>query len=160
LPFTALLTIYLSTLVGREAKVRHLVTERTAQLVALNAELSSEINERIGAQKALQTLNETLEQRVALRTAEGTRGHASVTVQDLPDYYEFCVADNGPGIAPQYHDKIFLMFQTLTVNDYDSNTGIGLALMKKIVEEHGGSIALESDEGQGATFRFSWPKHG
>jgi signal transduction histidine kinase len=295
LPFTALLTIYLSTLVGRTAKVRRLVTERTKQLMAVNTELNSEINERLNAEQELQRLNETLEQRVAARTAEAERHvkeleqfayvtshdlkaplrgianlaswleedlqekltattreqlellrdrvlrmnalieglleysrigkaaqslvnvdcgellteiidslappeeitinvaadmptlhtdrihlyqvfsnllsnsikhrrdgplHIAITVQEQGEYYQFTVADNGPGIAPQYHDKVFMMFQTLTVNDYGSNTGIGLALVKKIVQEHGGSITLQSRERHGATFRFSWPKSG
>jgi signal transduction histidine kinase len=295
LPFTALLAIYLSTLVGRAAKVKRLVTERTTQLAEVNAELNSEINERLHAEKELQILNETLEQRVAIRTAEaerhveeleqfayvtshdlkaplrgianlatwleedlqekltavtreqlgllrdrvqrmnalieglleytridraeqsmvsvdtgelltevidslappdgfivdvaanmptlyterlhlfqvfsnlignaikhgnGEQGRVEVTMRNLGEYYEFTVADDGPGIAPEYHDKVFMMFQTLTVHDYGSNTGIGLALVKKIVQEHGGTITLESAEGNGATFRFSWPAHG
>ena len=294
LPFTALLTIYLSTLVGRAAKVKHLVTRRTTQLADLNEELINEINERLNAEKELQELNETLEQRVAIRTAEaerhvteleqfayvtshdlkaplrgianlaawleedlrgkltdatreqlgllrdrvwrmnalieglleysrigrtahsmasvdtgelltevidslsppdgfiidvaanmptlytdrlhlyqvfsnlignsikhgkGEQGHVGVTVHDQGEYYEFTVTDDGPGIAPEYHDKVFEVFQTLAVNDYGSNTGIGLALVKKIVQEHGGSVTLESEEGNGATFRFSWPRH-
>ena len=295
LPFTALLTIYLSTLVGRAAKIRRLVTERTAQLVEVNEELGNEIRERLNAEKELQRLNETLEQRVAIRTAEAERhveeleqfayvtshdlkaplrgianlatwleedlsdrltaatreqlgllrdrvqrmnalieglleysrigkaahtlvtldsgkllaevidslsppdgftvdvaanmptlytdrlhlsqvfsnlignaikhgkdgrGHVRVTVDDRGEFYEFTVADDGPGIAPEYHDKVFMMFQTLAVHDYGSNTGIGLALVKKIVQEHGGSIKLESGDGNGTTFRFSWPGHG
>jgi len=295
LPFTALLTIYLSTLVGRTAKIKRLVIERTTQLVEVNAELNSEINERLNAEKELQQLNETLEQRVTVRTAEAERhakeleqfayvtshdlkaplrgianlaawleedlrekltettreqlellrdrvlrmnalieglldysrigkaaqsmtsvdtgellaeiidslsppdgitidvaanmptlhtdrlhlyqvfsnlisnsikhrkdeqGHTAVTVQERGEYYEFTVTDDGPGIPPEYHDKVFMMFQTLAVHDYGSNTGIGLALVKKIVQEHGGSITLESAEGTGATFRFTWPKHG
>ena len=51
-----------------------------------------------------------------------------------------------------------MMFQTLKVKDFESDTGIGLALVKKIVEEHGGSIRLLSDEGGGSTFRFTWNK--
>ena len=295
LPFIALLTIYLSTLVGRAAKVKRLVTERTMQLVEVNAELNREISERLYTEKQLQSLNETLEERVAIRTAEAERhvkeleqfayvtshdlkaplrgianlatwleedlrekltgptreqldllrdrvqrmnalieglleysrigktaqsmidvdtgkllteiidslsppdgftidvaenmptlhtdrlhlyqvfsnlisnsikharserGHVWITVQDQGEFYEFTVADDGPGIAPEYHDKIFMMFQTLAVVDYGSNTGIGLALVKKIVQEHGGSITLESEEGNGATFRFAWPRHG
>jgi signal transduction histidine kinase len=294
LSFTALLTIYLSTLVGRTAKVKYLVTRRTMQLAELNEELINEINERLNAEKQLQRLNETLEQRVAIRTAEvernvkeleqfayvtshdlkaplrgianlaawleedlrgkltdttreqlgllrdrvwrmnalieglleysrigrtahsmasvdtgelltevidslsppdgfiidvaanmptlytdrlhlyqvfsnlignsikhgkGEQGHVGVTVHDQGEYYEFTVTDDGPGIAPEYHDKVFMVFQTLAVNDYGSNTGIGLALVKKIVQEHGGSITLESEKGNGATFRFSWPRH-
>ena len=295
LPFTALLTIYLSTLVGRAAKIKRLVTMRTMQLAGVNAALNSEINERLNAEKELKSLNETLEQRVAIRTAEAERhvreleqfayvtshdlkaplrgianlaawleedlrekltdatreqlrllrdrvqrmnalieglleysrigqvagsmasvdtgellaevvdslsppdgfivdvganmptlytdrlhlyqvfsnlignsikhsnserGQARVTAHDRGEYYEFTVADDGPGIAPEYHDKVFMMFQTLAAKDYGSNTGIGLALVKKLVQEHGGSITLDSEEGSGATFRFSWPRHG
>jgi signal transduction histidine kinase len=281
--------------VGRAAKVKHLVTERTTQLVEVNEELNNEINDRLNAEKELQRLNETLEQRVAARTAEaerhvkeleqfayvashdlkaplrgianlatwleedlsgkltddtreqlrllrdrvqrmnalieglleysrigqvahslasvdtgellaevidslsppagftvdvaadmptlytdrlhlyqvfsnlignsikhrqGEQGRTGITAHDRGEFYEFTVTDDGPGIAPEYHDRIFMMFQTLTVSDYGSNTGIGLALVKKIVQEHGGSISLESEEGSGATFRFSWPRHG
>ena len=96
----------------------------------------------------------------SIKYSQGEQGHAGVTVHKRGEYYEFTVTDDGPGIAPEYHDKVFMMFQTLAVNDYGSNTGIGLALVKKIVEEHGGSITLESEEGNGATFRFSWPRHG
>mgnify|MGYP001552801397 FL=1 len=85
-------------------------------------------------------------------------GRVEVTVKDVGSCYEFAVADDGPGIAPQYHGKIFQIFQTLETRDYGSNTGIGLALVKKIVQEHGGSITLESEEGKGATFRFTWSK--
>lgn len=70
---------------------------------------------------------------------------------------QFAVIDNGPGIAPRFHDKIFRIFQTLQARDTRENTGVGLAIVKKIVEEKGGSIRLVSDEGQGAAFYFDWP---
>jgi signal transduction histidine kinase len=293
--FTALLTVYLSTLVGRNAKVKRLVTQRTLQLVEVNAALNSEISERIHAEKELQTLNDTLEQRVANRTAEaeqradeleqfayvtshdlkaplrgianlvswlqedlkekltdasreqltlvrdrvqrmnalieglleysrigrtahsmesvdvaklldeiidslspprgftvevavgmpvlhtdrlqlsqvfsnlignGIKHHSSeqgcvrVTVSQQGKFYEFTVADDGPGIAPEYHDRVFTMFQVLEAKDYGNDTGIGLALVKKIVQEHGGSITLDSAAGKGARFRFTWPGRG
>jgi len=295
LAFTALLTVYLLTLLGRAARVRHLVTERTMQLVEVNEALNNEINERITTEKELQSLNETLEERVALRTAEAEKhvkeleqfayvtshdlkaplrgianlaawlqedlkdkltfatreqldllrdrvqrmhelieglleysrigqtersiekvdvgdllaeiidsispppgfvidiatdmpvlqtgrlqlyqvfsnlignaikhnnagqGHVWVKAADQGRFHEFTVADDGPGIAPEYHDKAFMMFQTLEARDVGSNTGIGLALVKKIVQDHGGSITLDSAEGRGATFRFTWPKQG
>ena len=68
------------------------------------------------------------------------------------------MADNGPGIAPQYHEKVFVIFSTLEARDKVENTGIGLSLVKKIVETQGGTIKLESNEGEGAIFRFTWPK--
>jgi len=72
--------------------------------------------------------------------------------------YTFSVADNGPGIDPEYHERIFVIFQTLTERDTLESTGVGLAIVKKIVERQGGTIRVESAEGQGATFVFTWPK--
>jgi signal transduction histidine kinase len=71
--------------------------------------------------------------------------------------YSFTVADDGPGIAPEHHEKIFLMFQTLQPRDVHDTTGLGLALVKRIVEDHGGDLQVVSQPGQGAAFRFSWP---
>jgi signal transduction histidine kinase len=68
------------------------------------------------------------------------------------------VADDGPGIDPEYHERIFIIFQTLTDRDTLESTGVGLAIVKKVVERHGGTIQIESAEGQGATFTFTWPK--
>lgn len=75
-----------------------------------------------------------------------------------PKFYTFTVADNGPGIAPEYHERIFVIFQTLTERDTLESTGVGLAIVKKIVERQGGVIQVESTEGQGASFIFTWPK--
>ena len=79
-------------------------------------------------------------------------------MSDKGEFYQFTVKDDGPGIAPEYHEKVFMMFQTLETKDYGTDTGIGLALVRKIVQEHGGSIKLKSQEGKGARFRFTWPK--
>lgn len=72
--------------------------------------------------------------------------------------YEFYVSDNGPGIAPEFHEKIFVIFQTLQLRDVMESTGIGLAITKKIIEQHGGKIWLSSDMKIGTTFYFTWPK--
>lgn len=293
LAFTALLAIYLLSLVNRAEKVRLLVDQRTSQLSdAVNA-LNKEVAERRHAEQQLQTLNDTLELRVALRTAEAERraqeleqfayvtshdlkaplraignlaewieedlhkviddttreqlhllrdrvgrmhslieglleysrvgqiegavtlvdsaellteiidslsppsgfsvhvpkdmpvfrtdrlhlgqvfanlisnglkhhdgksGNIWVTAREEGEFFEFTVRDDGPGIAPEYHEKVFMMFQTLEPKDLATNTGIGLALVRKIVEEHGGSIQLESAPGKGAVFRFTWRK--
>ncbi len=80
----------------------------------------------------------------------------SVTEQD--DFYEFGVSDDGLGIDPQYHDRIFTIFQTLQPRDTIESTGIGLSIVKKIVEGQGGKVRVESKLGEGASFYFTWQK--
>ena len=94
----------------------------------------------------------------AIKHHPRTDGRVQISVQEQGAFYEFAVADDGAGIAPQYHEKVFSIFQTLQARDKSENTGIGLAIVKKIVEGHKGTITLESQEGQGAIFRFTWPK--
>jgi len=86
-------------------------------------------------------------------------GHIIISAKEEKDYYQFSIADDGPGIAPEYHEKIFTIFQTLHNKNKDvESTGIGLTIVKKIIEWQGGSIKLESNIDKGATFHFTWPK--
>lgn len=85
-------------------------------------------------------------------------GHLQIAIKDRDDRYEFIVTDNGPGIDSAYHDKIFVIFQTLEARDTKESTGVGLAIVKKIVEFEGGDIWVESSKGMGAAFHFTWPK--
>ena len=86
------------------------------------------------------------------------KGTISIGCEDQTDgFYLFSVQDDGPGIAPEYHERIFIIFQTLVERDALESTGVGLAIVKKIVERQGGRIWVESAEGQGATFFFTWP---
>jgi signal transduction histidine kinase len=72
--------------------------------------------------------------------------------------WRFCIADNGPGIEQRHFDRIFLLFQTLAARDKVESTGVGLSLVKKIVEMYHGRIWVESTVGEGASFWFTLPK--
>lgn len=86
-----------------------------------------------------------------------TDGRVAVEVRREGNHWEFSVSDNGPGIHPRHHSRIFQIFQRLDPGSEIPGTGIGLSLVKRIIETRGGRITVESDEGVGATFRFTWP---
>ena len=89
---------------------------------------------------------------------EPERATVTVSVDETDDFYVFSVSDDGPGIDPKFHERIFDVFQTLQTKDDVESTGIGLSIVKKAVESHGGRVTLLSDNGKGATFTFEWPK--
>ncbi len=82
----------------------------------------------------------------------------NIEVDETDRAFHFVVADNGPGIDPRYHQKIFDLFQTLSGNNDYESTGIGLPVAKKMIEEAGGDMWLESQTGEGSRFHFSIPK--
>ena len=94
----------------------------------------------------------------ALKYSDRPDPVVEIDVRDDGRFYEFRVSDNGPGIAPEYHERIWGIFQTLEARDKVEGTGIGLSLVKKLVEANGGRAWVESSPGQGATFTFQWPK--
>lgn len=94
----------------------------------------------------------------ALNFMDKPNGCITMGCRDNERFWTLSVSDNGPGIPPQYHDRIFQIFQTLHARDEHESTGIGLAIAKKIVELHGGTIWVESVPGQGSTFFFTLPK--
>jgi signal transduction histidine kinase len=85
-------------------------------------------------------------------------GSMHIAVREREDVYEFSVADDGVGIAPEQHERIFGMFQAVNPQNRSDSTGIGLAIVKKIVQAQGGTIWLESQLGNGTKFYFTWLK--
>lgn len=95
----------------------------------------------------------------AVKHADGERPVIDVRMRDENEHLcEFSVSDNGPGIATEYHERIFTIFQTLHARDDVEGAGIGLSVVKRTVENQGGQVWVESDVGQGATFGFVWPR--
>lgn len=82
----------------------------------------------------------------------------TISVEEKPQYFLFAIKDNGIGIAPEYQEKIFGVFQRLHTRTQYEGTGIGLAICQKIVHNQGGKIWLESKEGEGTTFFITFPK--
>jgi PAS domain S-box-containing protein len=94
----------------------------------------------------------------AIKYSDKGQGLIEIMCRDRGEVWEFSVRDNGPGIAASYHEKIFKIFQTLTPRDELESTGIGLAVVKKIVELYGGRIWVTSELGKGSTFSFTLSK--
>jgi light-regulated signal transduction histidine kinase (bacteriophytochrome) len=137
-----------------------------ANLIATVVDMLAPAGVTINVQPRLPTL---LAERVPLQQVfmnlignaikYGRRFGAVVTIgaEEKGDLIQFSVSDNGPGIAPQYHDKIWQIFQTLAPRDEVEGTGIGLSVVRKLVEMRGGRAWVESTVGEGSTFFFTWP---
>jgi light-regulated signal transduction histidine kinase (bacteriophytochrome) len=89
---------------------------------------------------------------------EDTPPLITIDYEENETQYIFSVCDNGIGIDSEYHDKVFVIFQRLHNKDEFSGTGVGLAIVKKVVEQMGGEIWLKSNKVHGTTFYFSVPK--
>jgi signal transduction histidine kinase len=94
----------------------------------------------------------------AFKYHDKENGVVKVYFKNHPNHYEFFVEDNGPGISDQYHEKIFVIFQTLQDRDTFESTGVGLAIVKKILDDRNQKINVNSEQGRGSVFSFTWPK--
>lgn len=93
----------------------------------------------------------------AIKHHDRPLGNLTIEAIERSELLEISVADDGPGIPRHFHERVFRIFQTLRPRDEVEGSGIGLAIVKKVVETHGGSVWIES-EGRGTTVRFSWPR--
>lgn len=87
--------------------------------------------------------------------------HVAVTARPVGEtdarMVEVTIADDGPGIEPRHHARIWELFQTLESRDRCETAGVGLAIVRRVVGRFGGSVGLDSQLGAGAAFRFTWP---
>jgi signal transduction histidine kinase len=94
----------------------------------------------------------------AVKYNKNVQPKISICAEELEDSYKFTIEDNGSGIEKEYFEKIFIIFQTLQERDAFESTGVGLAIVKRIVEDYKGTIYVESEIGKGSRFIFTWPK--
>ena len=93
----------------------------------------------------------------AFKHHDRSDGCIRVSSRELGEFCEFAICDDGPGIAPEQRERVFVIFQAVNPQKHPDSTGIGLSIVKKIVETAGGRIWLESELGKGTTFYFTWP---
>ncbi|MBN2137740.1 MAG: HAMP domain-containing protein [Sedimentisphaerales bacterium] len=94
----------------------------------------------------------------AVKYMDKPQGRITIGCVAQENMWQFSVADNGPGIEKRHFEKVFQMFQTLSPRDAFESTGVGLTVIKKIIEMYGGTIWIVSEPGQGSTFLFTLPK--
>jgi len=95
----------------------------------------------------------------SIKFMDKPEGYISIGCDKQDNFWRFRIKDNGPGIDSKYSKKIFQIFQTLASNQDPESTGIGLTLVKKIVEQYKGKIEMVSEVGKGCTFYFTLPEH-
>lgn len=139
--------------VGQLAReVVEMLAPPTGLEVEIPADLPTIETERVPLQQVLMNLLSN-----AIKHAKKADPRVSITCSESRDGYSFTIKDNGPGIAPAFHQRIWMIFQTLEPRDKVEATGIGLSIVKKIVESRGGRVWIDSIPGAGAEFHFSWP---
>lgn len=140
----------------------HELVSQIAHLLFPPANISIKIDEQLPTIKTkkfkLQQVFQNLMSN-AIKYLDKPQGEISIGCMEDGGYYKFYVRDNGPGIESKDQERIFRLFETTSnKSKSESSTGVGLNIMKMLVEEQGGKITVESVKGKGSTFYFQWAK--
>jgi signal transduction histidine kinase len=119
---------------------------------AAEVEVLGAIPRVLGHESSLTQVFSNLLGNAAKFVPEGTTPHIRVWAEDIKDRVRIWVQDNGIGIAPQDHERIFQMFVQVNESQLYGGTGVGLAIVKKAVEAMHGSVGLESNDKGGSRF--------
>jgi len=147
----------LRTLTDCESILSDTLHDMQPELEACAAEVTHDTLPRLKADTVQigRLLRHLIQNALTFRSETPPRVHISAS-HDSPEWH-FAVRDNGIGIEPHFHDRVFIIYQRLHARDDYPGTGIGLAICKKIVTAHAGRIWVESKPGQGTTFHFTIP---
>ncbi|TYP96710.1 phospho-acceptor domain-containing protein [Tenacibaculum adriaticum] len=141
-----------------DVDLQHLVTE-IINIIHIPAHINVKIIETLPIVKGDKFRLQQLFQNLlinAVNYIDKPKGKVEVGVEERNGFWQFYIRDNGKGIPEMYYEKIFKVFQKLENNE--KSTGIGLAIVKKIIDYYGGSISLDSQINKGTTFYFTLPK--
>lgn len=129
------------------------VTPRDAQ-VSLRGSFGNVVSHPAPLEQVVRNLVDN-----AFKHNDGDCGLVTIDCDIVGNAVRLEIADNGPGIAPEFHDRVFGMFQTLKPRDHVEGSGMGLSIIRKLIESFGGTIHLASDPAvrRGATFTVTWP---
>ncbi len=147
----------------QEMSLERVLEEALANLRVATAAAGAEVTHdplpvvRIDKIQLVQVFQNLISNAIKFRAADRPP-KITISAVDGPTSWTIRIADNGIGIAPAFHARIFEVFQRLHGRAEYPGTGIGLAIVKKVVERQGGRIWVESDQGQGSTFNFTVPK--
>lgn len=141
-------TFHLNNLLNEVIEVTNAENKHTINLPEKDSEIHTN---KIELKHVFQNLIQN-----AIKHNDKKNAIVTISFSKLPEEYTFFVRDNGPGIDPKYHTKIFEMFSQLDISNEVESTGIGLSIVKKIVSENHGVISVDSDKGVGTTIKFTW----
>ncbi len=144
--------------VSEKIAVNELVQEITDSIVPANFDVQIKdlpviVTERLKLEQVFTNLVSN-----AVKCTPGNHPQLTISAKEFASHHEFSVKDNGIGIDQEYHEKVFEIFQTLRERDEKESTGIGLAIVKKILDDQNSTIRINSAPGRGAEFIFTWPK--